>query len=325
MVRERAAGVTTMTLTGGRRQASAAATAVPEGKNVARAKDARRRTLPYTFCIAGTQKAATTSLSGLLNKHPNVRRAPQKEMHFFDREDRDWADPDYSDVQRAARPGHLALGDGTPLYMWWPQALHRIRAYNPDMRFVVTFRDPIDRLFSQWAMNVARWPAIALDWPEFLTTFAPDRLEDRIPDGASRQFYRIHSGVVRGYYGQQLERGYEMFGREQFHPVEFGAFLADHRSHLDALAGFLGLPPYQAYPDLPHRMRGTETVAGTAPSVRDIEMLVERYRDDFETFKELSGLDVATWSLQRLLDGTLEPADLADRFARRVSTPGGPG
>jgi hypothetical protein len=274
----------------------------------------------YTFCIAGTQKSATTSLSSLLDKHPQVRRAPRKEMHYFDQEDRDWDDPDFSDFRVPARPDKLALGDATPLYMWWPQALERIRAYNPEMRFLVTFRDPIDRLFSQWGMNRNRWPDAAHDWPEFLTTLAPDGLEERIPDGLDVHDYRMNSGVVRGYYGQQLERGFELFGRERFHLVEFGSFLGDHTRHLDAVTDFLGLARYDAHPDLPHGMRGKESITGTAPTGRDVEVLVERYRDDFERFKTLSGLDVSGWSTQRLLDGTLDPADLAAKFARKVAT-----
>jgi hypothetical protein len=277
----------------------------------------------YTFCIAGTQKSATTSLSALLDKHPNVRRAPRKEMHYFDQEDRDWDDPDFSDFTVPARPDRLALGDATPLYMWWPRALERIRAYNPDMRFVVTFRDPIDRLFSQWGMNRNRWPDVALDWPEFITTLAPGGLERRIPEGVDVDGYRMHSGLVRGYYGQQLERGFELFGPDSFHLLEFAAFLTDHRPHLDAVTGFLGLPAYEAHPDLPHSMRGKETIVGTAPTGGDVELLVERYQDDYAVFTELSGLDTSAWSLHRLLAGTLQPEELAQKYARKVTPIGG--
>lgn len=286
-------------------------------------KKVARRMLQFTFCIPGTQKAATTSLSSLLDKHPSVRRAPKKEMHYFDQEDRDWDNPDFSDFRVRARVDRVALGDATPLYLWWPQAMQRIHRYNPDMRFVVTFRDPLDRLFSQWAMNRSRWPGVALDWPEFLTRLAPDGLEDRIPDGIDPGAYRMHSGVVRGYYGEQLERGFALFGRERFHTVEFGAFLRDHAGHLDAVTDFLGLPRYETHPDLPHGMRGKDAIVGTAPTGRDIEALAERYRDDFGRFRELSGLDVSGWSLSRVLDGTLDPDELAASYARKVVPPDG--
>lgn len=278
--------------------------------------------LGFSFCISGTQKSGTSSLSALLDTHPHVLRAPRKEMHFFDDEGRDWATEDFADyaVTRRGRR-HRIVGDATPLYLWWPQALERIHRYSPEMRHIAIFRDPIERLFSQWLMVVNRWPDHAPTWDGFLTRFAPDGLEDAIPDGAHVGAFRMHSGVVRGYYGAQLAKGYDLFGRERFHVLEFRALLRDHTAHLDALTDFLGLPRFETYPDLPHSMPGKPAQADTWPRAHDIEALVERYRADFEQFKQLSGLAVGHWPIQRILDGELEPADLAEQLAAKVVTP----
>lgn len=273
----------------------------------------------FSFCIAGTQKSGTSTLSAMLNKHGRIQRAPRKEMHFFDDESRDWSSGDFSDYTvPPKRERFQLLGDATPLYLWWPQALERMRAYNPDMKLIAIFRDPIERLFSQWVMVVNRWPEVAPDWPEFLTRFAPTGLEDRIPEGAHVGSYRMNSGVVRGYYGAQLERGFSIFGREQFHLLEFRTFLGDYQPALDGITDFLEIRRFRTYPDLPHSMPGKPTVIGTAPTTQDISNLVERYRDDFEKFKELSGLDVSHWPLQQLLEGGLDPADLAAKYAAKV-------
>lgn len=278
--------------------------------------------LRFGFCISGSQKSGTSSLSALLDAHPNVQRAPRKEMHFFDDESRDWAAEDFAEyaVPRRGRR-RVVVGDATPLYLWWPQAMERIHRYDPQMRHVVVFRDPIERLFSQWLMVVNRWPSHAPTWDGFLTRFAPDGLEDEIPAGAHVGAYRMHSGVVRGYYGAQLERGHALFGRERFHPVEFRALLRDHERTLDGITDFLGLPRFDRHPDLPHSMPGKPAQADTRPVAADVEALVERYREDFALFKELSGLDVAHWPLQRLIDGDLAPHDLADQLAAKVVTP----
>jgi len=273
----------------------------------------------YTFCIAGTQKSGTSTLSAMLDKHRMIQRAPKKEMHYFDDEKRDWASGDFSDFTvPAKRPRPQLMGDATPLYLWWPQALERIRAYNPDMKIIAIFRDPIERLFSQWVMNVNRWPDVAPDWPEFLTRFAPDGLEDHIPEGANVDGYRMNSGVVRGYYGAQLERTLALMGADQVHVLEFRSFLGDYRNALDKITEFLGIHAFRTYPDLPHSMPGKPTVVGTAPTAADIAGLVERYRQDFAVFKKLSGLDVSQWPLQRLLDGDLQPDELAAQYAKKV-------
>lgn len=278
--------------------------------------------LRYGFCIAGTQKSGTSSLSALLDEHRNVRRAPKKEMHYFDDEERDWSTGDFSDftVPRRSR-AHRIVGDATPLYLWWPQAMQRIHAYNPDMKMIAIFRDPIERLFSQWAMVVSRWPKVARDWPEFINEFRPPGLEDRIPEGVHIGGWRMRSGVVRGYYGEQLERGFSLFGADRFHLLEFRAFLADYRPALDRLTEFLEIPPFTEHPPLPHSMQGKPQVVGTAPTGEDIAGLVETYRDDFAKFKELSKLDVSRWPTQRLIAGELDPAELAAQYAKKVVAP----
>jgi len=281
-----------------------------------------RPTRRFTFCIPGIQKSATSTLSALLNQHDHVQRAPTKEMHYFDKEDKDWAQGDFSDFAvhpRGRRP--KIVGDATPSYLWWPRALERIHAYDPGMKMIAIFRDPIERLFSQWVMTVDRWPEQAYDWPRFLTSLAPDGLEDRIPEGVNVHTYRMQSGVVRGYYGAQLERGLSMFGKDQFHVMEFRAFLGDYTTALDRVTDFLEIPRFETYPPLPHRMPGKGTAVGTAPTGEDIEHLVARYREDFEKFKVLSGLDVSQWPLERLVDGTLDPEELAGKFAAKVEAP----
>lgn len=276
----------------------------------------------FGFLIAGSQKAGTSSLSWVLNRHPQVQRAPLKEMHFFDVERRGWPDADYTEYEVVPDdPGRRIVGDATPLYLWWPQALERIQRYNPDMLFIVLFRDPIERLFSQWKMVVNRWPDNAPTWRGFLTRFAPEGLEDRIPEGTNPSTYRMQSGIVRGYYGAQLERGFEMFGRDRFHLLEFRAFVDRPEPAVDAITDFLGLDRFVRQPQLPHALPGKPAASDIVPTGSDITALVERYRADFALFKRLSGLDVAHWPIQRLIDGRLDPAELADRFAAKLIQP----
>ncbi|CAN5143217.1 hypothetical protein BH18ACT9_BH18ACT9_03100 [soil metagenome] len=279
-------------------------------------------TLGYGFAIVGTQKSGTTSLSALLDEHRNILRAPRKEMHYFDDEKKDWVNPDFSDyVADRKSPAHQVLGDATPAYLWWPQALERMRRYNPDILLIAIFRDPLERLFSQWVMTVNRWPKAAPDWPVFLTQYRPSTLPTQIPEGVHTGGYSLRSGVARGYYGAQLERGFSLFDREQWHLLEFKAFLSDYRTVLDGLTGFLGLPPFTEHPLLPHSMRNKPQAAGTAPTGVDIEGLLELYREDFKHFKQLSDLEVSHWPTQKLLDGTLRPEDLAAKFAEKVVPP----
>ena len=221
--------------------------------------------LPYSFSIVGAQKSGTSTLSTALDRHPQVARAPRKELQFFTREDMDWARPDYSGYRAPRRkPQHLIAGDATPAYLFWPHALERMHRYNPETRLIAVFRDPLERLFSHWTMLRGRWTT-APDWPEFITEFRPATTPTSLPDVPSLSF-KQRSGVARGYYGDQLTRGLTIFPREQWLWLEFRAMLADFPRALDQLTDFLGVDRYGRHPDAGRLMSGPERVVGTPPT-----------------------------------------------------------
>ena len=129
----------------------------------------------------------------------------------------------------------------------------------------------------------------------------------------------MHSGIVRGYYGAQLERGLlRVRARSSSTWWSSARSSRTTRPHLDRITEFLGIHAFRKYPDLPNAFPGKPTVIGTAPTGADIDHLVDVYRADFAKFKELSGLDVSAWPLQRLLDGDLDADELAAQYAKKV-------
>ncbi|MBX9700198.1 MAG: sulfotransferase domain-containing protein, partial [Acetobacteraceae bacterium] len=107
--------------------------------------------------VAGVQKAGTTTLFAHLRRHPGlVAPTAEKELHVFDDETIDWRAPiDWSRLH-ARFPAERRCGlrfEATPITLFWPPALARIRAYNPAARIILIFRDPIGRAVSQWRMN----------------------------------------------------------------------------------------------------------------------------------------------------------------------------
>lgn len=276
-------------------------------------------TVPYTFSIVGVQKAGTSTLMAMIHRHPQVARSPRKELHYFDDESRDWTAPDNSDyVVPRRRPKHRIAGDSTPLYIFWPHALERMHAHNPDMRLVAVFRDPIERVFSQWSMNRGRRPRLTPDWPDYIRTERHATLPGSLPTGISVDRYPALSGVIRGYYGQQLERGLGIFPREQWLLLSFREMLADHGTAMDRMTDHLGVERFAETPELLHKMGVWPKVEGTAPTGADIAGLAELYAADLELFARLSGIDVSTWPTRRILDGDLDPAELAEKLGTKI-------
>ncbi len=104
------------------------------------------------FLIAGVQKGGTFSLYRLLERHPEISLSKAKEVHFFDNGEIDWSSPRYGPYHRNFprwREGQVR-GEATPIYIYWPEALERIRTYNPDIKLILLLRDPIERTYSAW-------------------------------------------------------------------------------------------------------------------------------------------------------------------------------
>jgi hypothetical protein len=299
----------------------------------AQARPAELGRLPITFSIVGVQKGATSTLHNLLMRHRQVAPTFQndpvrahrrwhfggKELHFFDDEERDWEHPDYTHYYgtRTAESQTIA-GDATPSYIMWPGALERMRRYRRGMLLVASFRDPIERAFSQWSMGRKQ----KNPYPEFrdaIEEYDDESMLDRVPPGAGRWSVHRRSMVIRGLYGRQLERGFDLFPPEQWALFNFTELVGDYTAALDRLTDHLGLHRYRRYPVLPHNPT-PESHEGGPPTADDISRLVERYADDLALFERLSGLDVSTWPTRRIATGEMAAADLASRFARKFVT-----
>jgi hypothetical protein len=275
-----------------------------------------QQSVPISFAIVGVQKAGTTSLYSMLTRHPDIVGGPQKELRFF-LEPNDWADPDYSTYRRPAkRPGQVA-GDATPGYLFFPGAIERMHGYDADMRLMASFRDPLERAFSQWSMERSRHETYP-DLPEMIERYGHDELPQAGPaDGRPTPLLRS-SPFVRGLYGAQLARGLEYFPREQWLLLEFRSLIREPHQSLDRATDLLGLPRFTKYPELPQRMAGPTTNPGQRPSVAAIESLVRRYADDLALFERLSGLDLSGWPTKQAADGALDVSDLRDQLCDRL-------
>lgn len=276
------------------------------------------RQLPISFSVVGVQKAATSTLYKMLTRHREVAGGHEKEIRFFMEEARDWDDPDYSTYCRPAEhPAVRVAGDATPAYIFWPRALERMHRYNPGMRLIATFRDPVERAFSEWSMQRTRDAGFP-DLPEAVRRFSARHVPNEISRESPPYEVRRQALVTRGLYGQQLERGLRHFPREQWLLIGFRDFLTHHTSTLDRVTDHIGVHRYRRYPGLQHRGATASGHAGRPPSADDVRHLVELYADDLALFARLSGLDVSRWPTTRVLSGDLDVAEFSDLLSRKL-------
>ena len=244
--------------------------------------------------VCGAQKSGTTSLYAHFLEHPELQSPDRKEIHFFDDEATNWAEPDYERLHdHFAGPANGRLRyDITPIYQFWPDALDRIAAYNPDAKLIFLFRDPFERALSHWAMEFARNDE-HLDFRQAIRD-GRERLRD-LPRNAPA--WRVFSYLERGLYGQQVTAALRLFSRQQLLFLRAEDLRDDHAATLEHIRLFLGISPF---PDTgPKREHGRYATPGAkGAGAEDLEHVANFVAADMECFKQLSGLDISKWPTQ---------------------------
>jgi hypothetical protein len=199
------------------------------------------------FLIAGVPKAGTTALHAALSRHPGLYLSPVKEPKFFLTDgppptrggpgdaltyrEHVWQRDRYEALFDAAPPGALR-GEATPLYLHDPAAMNRIRDLVPAVRLIVVIRDPVERAHSNWTHL---WSA-GLE-PEGDFVRACDLEPKRVAAGWASFWH--YAGL--GRYGEQLDRAYRLFPREQVLVLRYRALIDDPAAALDRICAFLGV------------------------------------------------------------------------------------
>jgi hypothetical protein len=243
------------------------------------------------FLIAGVQKGGTSALFGYLHEIAGVQMSSIKEPHFFDDDTIDWSTPDYALYHRHfAASDAVHVGEATPNYIYWPNALERIRRYNPDMKLVFLFRNPVLRAWSAWRMQFAR----RQETKPFAWCIRKGRsrvAESRDPPG----FHRIYSYVERGFYGRQMEHVFRLFDRSQVLVLRSGELRNQADRTVRRVCRFIGAPEPAAH--VPNRIvfSAKRIDYGSFLTADDAAYLRSIYRQDLMTFQEITGMDVSRW------------------------------
>ncbi len=176
------------------------------------------------FVYIGPSKAGSTWLHEVLIRHPQVFMTDAKDLYFFDRYfDRgvDW----YSGHFRQAGPEHEVVGEVCQEYLSSELAPARIRSVlGPDVRLMVTLRDPVARAFSGY-LYMQKHGVFTGTFREALDT---------------RPGMFHHSS-----YATLLSRYLEHFDRSAIHCAVFDDLVDDPQRFIDDLLKWLDIEPME--------------------------------------------------------------------------------
>lgn len=201
------------------------------------------------FLIIGAAKSGTTALYQYLIQHPEVFMTEPKEPHYFAFPGQKLAfrgpgdaetinaksitdESAYQALYRTARA--KAMGEASVSTLYYEGTAERILAVAPKARLIAVLRNPAKRAFSAFSFMRTR---LFEPESEFARALAAE------PDRIAQNWHHIWHYRRMGRYGEQLQRFYSVFPREQMRTYIFEDFLKEPGPILKDCFEFLGVDP----------------------------------------------------------------------------------
>jgi len=204
------------------------------------------------FFIGGP-KTGSTALHQLLDQHPNIYMAKDKEPHFFCQDYHDealqlhqgkWMPFKYRNLKTYLElfkdaDNQTYLGDASTTYVHSSVAAQNIYEHNKDARFIAVLRDPVELLKSWYSHLVYMGHETALDLKTaWSRDFAKMKLED-FPENCSFQSSLDYKRILSLHHN--LERYFTMFKKENILVILQRDLLNEPQTELNRIWKFLDL------------------------------------------------------------------------------------
>ena len=283
--------------------------------------------LPH-FIIAGASRSGTTILFSHLGEHPDTCVAKVKEVRFFDKDENYLKGQEYYEsffeqttlVAGEASPPYFYTGitfDGKSRYHFDPDddAPTRIRKMLPDVKIIMTLRNPVTRLYSQYLLNLRKGREENIGVREAV---------ERELSGKRRPEDSGLCWLYKNRYGLHLEKWFTLFPRENILVLNFDIWKKNLVEALNRIAAFLGVKADVPFADLRqhrnvqkaprnlwvNRMKNLYFPSGilgrlvdkvnlrpevTKISENDFHFLLSVLENEMNRLENLLGWDVAIW------------------------------
>jgi len=199
--------------------------------------------MPGLFLV-GAPRCGTTALSRYLAGHPHICFSEPKEPNYFIA----CSDPlDPENLQRHylqrffshCRPEHQMLGEGSVSYLYSSEAIEAINTLNPEAKFIVSVRNPLDMIPSYHARTVYNTDESCLDLETAWSLQGVRARGEQIPSCCREP--RLLQYAQIGMCGKYLERLISIIARERIKVLVFDDLKSDSTAVYREVLAFLGL------------------------------------------------------------------------------------
>lgn len=196
------------------------------------------------FFIIGAPKCGTTSLAAYLNMHPNVYFCPMKEPNYFDFDlsrDTKISLKEYLNLFSNADPDkHKAIGEGSTNYLFSNCAVKEILKFNPDAKFIVMLRNPVDMVYSLHSEMLFEGAEDIKDFDKAWNEIERRSAGKNIPLSCFEPKRLIYSEWAK--FGEQMERLLAIVPRSKIKVIIFDDFAKDIKKTYEEVLAFLDVP-----------------------------------------------------------------------------------
>lgn len=193
-----------------------------------------------TFLIIGAARCATSWIAKNLMEHPEIYLHPKKELHFFDRH--------YNKGIKFYESYFIgrdekAIGEATPAYLFFPHIPKLIRQHMPEVKLIVSLRNPIDRAYSHY------WNLISKEKKSVRKRAESFEIEIRKND-------RL---IKEGFYYDMLSRYYQIFPKENILVKIYEDIIDDSAGFIKSIFSFLNVDTEYIPNLLDYRLNASST------------------------------------------------------------------
>jgi len=200
------------------------------------------------FIIIGVDKGGTSSLYDYLIQHPQIKPCVVKEPNYFAMYyDRGMSWYKSCFPTQFSKKNNFITGEASTQYYWYPHTAQRIKNSFPNIKLILLLRNPIDRAFSHYNMNV-RGAKEDLTFED-----AIDEEHQRIDSEYKKILddpyyfspkYSLQAYISKSLYINILPNWLKHFKKSQFLIIKSEDFYADPDKIYNQTLSFLNLKPF---------------------------------------------------------------------------------
>ena len=187
--------------------------------------------MPPQFLGIGPPRTGSTTLWACLRMHPDIEMPEAKELHWFDQPT--WNPAQNKAYERNWRTNKVR-GEISPDYCLYTDRIFQVY---PDIKLIMTTREPVERFLSAMVLSYRRNAA---------NTTSKDEYQKLVEDHVLRSVYHADTDhqLKLGQYSKMVQT----VNPSQLLTISFDELSNDQTNTMVRIAEFLGVRPFRNIP-----------------------------------------------------------------------------